>query len=49
LIARKLAMLFGFNRGIHPFYAACRFDELTRGSVSCLFNASFEKRFHNAT
>ena len=42
-------MLFGFNRGVQPFYAACRFDELSRGFVSCLLNASFEKRFHNAT
>jgi hypothetical protein len=34
-------VLFGFNRGVRPFYAACRFDELSRGSVLCLFNASF--------
>jgi hypothetical protein len=27
----------------------CLFDELSRGSVLCLLNASFEKRFHNAT
>ena len=45
----KLAVLFGFNRGIWPFYAACRFDELSRGSALCLLNASFEKRFHNTT
>jgi hypothetical protein len=43
---RKLALLFGFNRGIPSFYAARRFDELSRESVSCL---SFEKQFHNAT
>ena len=51
MIARKLAELFGFTRGVRPFYAACRFDELSRGSVSCLFNTSFEKRFpqrHNS-
>ena len=51
MIARKLAVLFGFNRGIRPFYAACCFDELSRGSVSCLLNASFGKRFpqhHNS-
>jgi hypothetical protein len=51
LIARKLAELFGFNRGVRPFYAASRFDELSRGSNSCLLNASFEKRFpqrHNS-
>ena len=45
MIARKLALLFGFNRGIRPFYAARRFDELSRGSVSCLLSASFEKQF----
>ena len=42
LIARKLAVLFGFNRGVRPFYAACCFDDVSRGSVSCLLNASFE-------
>ncbi len=49
LIARKLAELFGFNRGIRPFFAGCCFDELSRGSVLCLLNASFGKQFHNAT
>jgi hypothetical protein len=49
IVARKLALLFGFNHGVRPFYAACRFDELSRGSGSCLSNASFKKRFHNAT
>ena len=49
MIFRKLAELFGFNRGVPHFYAARRFDELSRGSVSCLLNASFKKRFHNAT
>ena len=49
MIARTLAVLFGLNRGIRPFYTACRFDELSRGSVLCLLNASFEKLFHNAT
>ena len=33
LIARKLSELFGFNPGIPPFYAARRFNELSRGSV----------------
>jgi hypothetical protein len=41
LIARKIAELFGFDRGIWPFYAACCFDELSRGFVLCLLNASF--------
>ena len=44
-------MLFGFNRGIRPFYAAHLFDDVSRGSVLCLLDASFEKRFpqrHNS-
>jgi len=44
-------VLFGFNRGVRPFYAARRFDDVSRGSFSCLLNASFEKRFpqrHNS-
>ena len=49
LIARELGELFGYNLGLPPFYTACRFDELSRGSVSCLLNASFKKRFHNTT
>ena len=36
-ILKKLAVHFGFNRGVRPFYAARRFDELSR------------KQFHNAT
>ena len=40
---RKLAELFDFNRGVRPFYAVCRFDELSRGSLLCLLNASFKK------
>ena len=42
LMARKIAELFSLNRGVGPFYAACRFDELIRGSVSCLLNASLK-------
>ncbi len=45
LMARKIAELFGLNRGIHPFYAAYCFDKLSRGSVSCLLNASFKTAF----
>ena len=44
-------MLFGFNRGIQPFYAARCFDDVSRGSVLCLLNASFETRYpqrHNS-
>ena len=50
-MGRKIAQLFGLNRGVRPFYAACCFDELSRGSVSCLLNASFETRYpqrHNS-
>jgi hypothetical protein len=43
LIARKIAELFGFNRGVQPFYAACCLDELSEGSISCLLSASFGK------
>jgi hypothetical protein len=51
LMARKIAELFGLNHGVLPFYAACCFNELSRGSVSCLLNASFKDRFqkcHNS-
>jgi hypothetical protein len=41
-MARKIAVLFALNCGIRPYYAACCFDELSRGSVSCLLNASFK-------
>ena len=50
-MARKIAQLFGLNRCVRPFYAARCFDELSRGSVSCLLNASFETRYpqrHNS-
>jgi hypothetical protein len=42
LMARKIAELFGLNRGVRPFYAARCFDELSRGSFLCLLNASFK-------
>jgi hypothetical protein len=45
LIARKLAEFFCFHRGIRPFYAACCFDELSRGPVLCHLNDSFGKSF----
>ena len=41
-MARKLAELFRFNRSVRPFYAARCFDNVSRGSVSCLLNASFK-------
>ena len=40
VMVRKIAELFGFNCGIRPFYTACCFDELSRGSVLCLLNTS---------
>jgi hypothetical protein len=49
VIAKTSALFFGFNRGVRPFYPAFCFDELSRGSVSCLLNARFKKQFHNAT
>ncbi len=42
LMTRKIAVLFCFNRGIRPFYAACCFGELSRWSVLCLLNVSSE-------
>ena len=42
LIARKVCELFHLKRGIWPFYTAFCFDELSRGYVSCLLNASFK-------
>ena len=41
-MARKIAVLFGLNRGVQPFYEARCFDVLSRGSVLCLLNASFK-------
>jgi hypothetical protein len=41
-MARKIAELLGLNHGIQPFYAACCFDVLCKGSVSCLLNTSFK-------
>ena len=31
------------NRGVQPYYASCRFDELSKGFVLCLLKASFKK------
>ena len=41
-MARKIAELFGLNRGVLPFYVTCCLNELSRWSVSCLLNASFK-------
>ena len=41
-MARKIAELFGLNDGVQPFYAVCCFNELSRGSILCLLNASFK-------
>ena len=43
LRARELAVLFGFNHGIRPFYAACSFDELsTRSPIPVFRNPFFD-------
>jgi hypothetical protein len=34
---------------VFDLFTPCRFNELSRGFVSCLLNASSGKRFHNAT
>jgi hypothetical protein len=52
LMARKIVEPFGLNRGVCPFYTACCFDELSRGFLSCLLNASFKtavSQCHNST
>ena len=52
LMARKIADLFSLNCGIWHFYAAHCFDELSKGSVLCLLNASFKtavSQCHNLT
>jgi hypothetical protein len=42
LIARKLAELFSFLAVIRDLNEARSIDDVSRGSVSCLLNASFE-------
>ncbi len=42
LMSRKIADLIGLNHGIRHFFAACCFNGLSRGSVSCILNASFK-------
>jgi hypothetical protein len=39
-MAQNVGKLFLPNRGMSPFYAACCFDVLRRGSVLCLFATS---------
>ena len=47
---RKVGAFVSVIDFISCIYVACCFDELSRrGSVLSLLNASFEKRFHNAT
>ena len=41
MIARKIAEISSSNRDTQHFYAACSFDELSRGFVLCLLIASF--------
>ena len=35
LIARNVRELFSFNRGVSHLNEACRFDDVSRGSLSC--------------
>jgi hypothetical protein len=42
LIARKLAELFSFLAVIRDLDETCIFNDVSRGSVLCLFCASFE-------
>ena len=41
LIARKIAELFSSNCAMSQLYKACSIDDVSRGSVLCLFAASF--------
>ena len=45
LIARKIAELFSSNCAMSQFYEACGIDDVSRGSVLCLFAASLEVPF----
>jgi hypothetical protein len=36
--------LFVFNCGVRPFYEACCFDELIKGSISCFLNTAHPSR-----
>jgi hypothetical protein len=40
LIARKIAELFSSNRAMSQFYKACGINDVSTGSVLCLFAAS---------
>jgi hypothetical protein len=41
LTARKIAELFSSNHAMSQFYEACSINDVRRGSVLCLFAASF--------
>jgi hypothetical protein len=41
LIAKKLDEFFSSNRAISQFYKACGINDVSRGSILCLFAASF--------
>jgi hypothetical protein len=49
LIARKIAELFSSNRAMSQFYKACSVNDVGRGSVWCLFAASFGGAIFTAT
>ena len=49
LIARKIAELFSTNRAVSQLYQAWGIDDVSRGSVLCLFAASFGGAIFTAT
>ena len=49
LIARKIAELFSSNRAMSQFYEACGIDDVSTGSMLCLFAACFGIAIFTAT
>ncbi len=43
MIARNVRELFSFNRGISHLNEACRIDDVSRGSLSCLKSYYFAR------
>ena len=48
-MARKIAELFSSNCAMSQFYKACGINDVSRGSVWCLFAASFGGAIFTAT
>ena len=49
LIARKIAEIFSSNWAMSQFYEACGINDVSTGSVLCLFAASFGSAVFTAT